>query len=251
MRSKVNLKPDSDSKRIPSFVRNRGRKLRVGKQSLMDTLLPKLQIKLPPPPAKGRTKEGVDIEITPTRPSPLQGEGYSDWWLEIGFGQGEHLAMQAKNNSGIGMIGCEPYINGISNLLQAISEDNLQNIRLHTGDARELMDTLPDHSISKTFILFPDPWPKSRHHKRRLINHEMFTLLARIMKPGGELLIATDHEDYLTWILEHIQTQPYFEWTAKCKKDWAEPPKDWVTTKYQAKAIREGRVPSWLHLRKR
>jgi tRNA (guanine-N7-)-methyltransferase len=216
-------------------VRNRGRRLRDGKQSLVDTLLPTLGIE-----NWGlRIKECSNLKSL--IPNPL--------WLEIGFGAGEHLVMQAKLHPEISMIGCEPYINGISKLLQAIYDDKLDNIRIHQGDAREVMDALPDGSIDKTFILFPDPWPKSRHHKRRLINHELFTLLARIMKQNAELLIATDHEDYLTWILEHIQTQHYFEWTAQSKADWEKPPKDWVTTKYQAKALREGRVPHWLRLR--
>lgn len=246
MHSKVSSSSNSNP-RLKSFVRNRGRRLREGKQSLVDELLPKLLISLPP---QGGGQEGGIItpssNYAPSLTLPLQGR---ELWLEIGFGSGEHLALQAKLHPEIGMIGCEPYINGLSKLLQVIFVDKLDNIRLHQGDARDIIDLLPDKSIARVFILFPDPWPKSRHHKRRLINHELLKQLARIMKPGGKLLIATDHEDYLTWILERVLTQTDFVWTAKTKRDWEQPPADWVTTKYQAKALREGRIPHWIKLK--
>lgn len=208
---------------IRSFGRMRGRKLRVTKQGLMADILPKYTLAMPPVVEK-------------------------ETWLEIGFGQGEHLAMQAKRNPDVQLIGCEPFVNGIGELLRQIEQEHLDNIRIHTHDAREVMKALPNASLSRAFILFPDPWPKARHHKRRIIQQELLADMARILKPGGSLLIATDHEDYLTWILERIQAQSDFIWTAQCKADWAEPPIDWVTTKYQAKAIREGRKPHWLKL---
>lgn len=185
------------------------------------------------------------ITINPATPDLRE---FSEWQLEIGFGSGEHLAMQAERYPHIGFIGCEPYITAATILLRDIEEKNLGNIRLHNGDARDLIASLPVASINKAFILFPDPWPKLRHHKRRLINHQLLNELARILIPQAELSIATDHEDYLTWILEHLQARNDYSWLARSQADWLTPPKDWVTTKYQAKALREGRVPHWLSL---
>ncbi len=215
---------------LASYGRRRGRRLRSGKQQLMDTLLPQLTISLPIDDRRMR-------ELLPRRDA---------YWLEIGFGGGEHLAHQATLHNDTGFIGCEPYINGVGDLLKAIDARQLVNIRLYPGDARELLPHLPDGFFSKAFILFPDPWPKARHHKRRLIQREFLDLLATKMKPGGELLLATDHADYLTWMLEQLLLSPHFEWTARQSADWLEPPADWVETKYQKKAKAEGRGATFL-----
>lgn len=170
-------------------------------------------------------------------------------WLEIGFGAGEHLAAQAENHPHIHFIGAEVFANGIAACLQKIDERRLENIQFFTSDARELLSALPDHSISRVFILFPDPWPKARHHKRRIISHETLSMLARIMKKGAELRIATDHTDYLHWILVQMQQSADFEWLAEVPADWQSRP-DHVKTRYQAKAEKEGRTPIFLDFRR-
>ncbi len=158
-------------------------------------------------------------------------------WLEIGFGGGEHLAHQAALHPEIGIIGCEPYINGIAGLLKHIDDHKLHNIRIYSEDARLLMERLPDASLERVFILYPDPWPKARHHKRRLISTEFLNALARVMKPGAELRLATDHADYCAWMLEHLLSHSAFEWTAKICDDWLNPPPDWISTRYEQKAL--------------
>ncbi len=176
--------------------------------------------------------------LSPLIPNPL--------WIEIGFGSGEHLAAQAEANPGVTLLGCEPYINGIGNLLLRLQDRPLTNLRIYTDDVRLLLEKLPDASVERVFILFPDPWPKSRHHKRRLIQPAFLRQLARVMKPGSRLNLATDHVDYLTWMLTHLLASPDFTWTAKSQADWATPPADWTRTRYQEKAEAEGRIGTWL-----
>tara|TARA_R110002072_G_scaffold98992_10_gene217835 strand:- start:1830 stop:2447 length:618 start_codon:yes stop_codon:yes gene_type:complete len=167
-------------------------------------------------------------------------------WLEIGFGGGEHLAWQAKNNPQAGIIGCEPFINGVVKLLGYIRDDNLGNIRLYRDDARQLVDLLPDASIDRAFILFPDPWPKTRHNKRRIVSAPVIDRLAQALKDGAELRIATDDPGYLEWILWHMQKQPAFAWTARAPRDWRERPDDWPATRYEQKAAKAGRSSAFL-----
>ena len=131
-------------------------------------------------------------------------------WLEIGFGDGGHLAWLAATNPHIGFIGCEPYVNGIAHLLETVEADGLENIRIHPADARDLLAVLPAQSIARVFILFPDPWPRKRHHKRRFISQENLDALARIMRPGGELCFASDSPDYCNWTLALMQHHPDF-----------------------------------------
>lgn len=198
----------------------------------MDTLLPALIISLP--------KSGV------VSPASLFAKPYDEYRLEIGFGGGEHLAGQALAHPNIGWIGCEPYINGLGNLLKALDEHKTENVRIHPDDARQLLEVLPEGSIAKTYILFPDPWPKSRHHKRRLIQQPFLDSLARVMPKGSTLLLATDHVDYLTWMLEQMLITPHFSWNAKNKADWQTPPEGWVRTGYQIWAETEGRQATYL-----
>jgi len=166
--------------------------------------------------------------------------------LEIGFGGGEHLLAQARHNPDTLWIGCEPFINGMAKCLAGIDADKIQNIRLFTRDARELVAAMPDVSVDSIFILFPDPWPKLRHNKRRLVNAETLAMLHRIHKPGGRLLLATDHEDYSVHMLELLLTSPHYQWTAREQANWNTPPADWTETKYQRKTTAEGRAPVFM-----
>jgi tRNA (guanine-N7-)-methyltransferase len=208
---------------LSSFGRNRGRSLRPYQQGLVDELLPRLT----PNPAQPR-------------------EGFAKLALEIGFGGGEHLLAQAAHNPDTLFIGCEPFINGVAKCLAGIDSQKLTNIRLFTRDARELVQALPDACLDTVFILFPDPWPKLRHNKRRLVNAETLNMLARTHKKGGRLLIATDHVDYSVWMLEVLLNHPDYAWTATAQADWQNPPTDWTETKYQRKTSAEGREPVFM-----
>lgn len=219
---------------IQSFGRRRGRKLQGARERLVEKLLPELAIPLP--------SKGTVLSM-----SDLFSDEKEQYALEIGFGAGEHLAARASSEPNTGFIGCEPYINGTGTLLRKIEADNLENVRLYPGDARQLMDTLPDACITHTYILFPDPWPKARHHKRRLIQMEFLDALARVIKPSGTLLFASDHADYVSWSLERMLAHPLFSWTVRSKSDWQMPPEGWVCTKYQKKAEAEGRGATFLH----
>lgn len=167
-------------------------------------------------------------------------------WLEVGFGGGEHLAWQAARNPSAGLIGAEPFVNGVAKLLVHIEEQRLQNVRVHFGDARPLMEALPDGSLSRLFVLHPDPWPKKRHFKRRMISPWFFAEAERLLRPGGMLRVASDIPDYVRWTLMHAQQAPSFEWTAEGPSDWKERPADWPETRYETKARKEGRRPAYL-----
>lgn len=209
---------------LSSFGRNRGRSLRPRQQGLVDGLLPKIT---------------ADPKALPT--------SYTRTALEIGFGGGEHIAALASAHPETLCIGCEPYINGVAKLLCDIEEQNLSNIRLFTQDARLLIDAMPADSVDDAYILFPDPWPKAKHNKRRLVNHDTLKRLARIHRPGGRLLLATDHIDYASWMLEHLLTTEYYSWDPQSAADWQTLPAEWVETKYQRKTTAEGRKPSFFH----
>ena len=183
------------------YGRRRGKKLRAGQEGLLDTLLPKLLVTVPPEPQK------LDL-------ASLFDSSRKDIWLEIGFGAGEHLVWQAEHHPEVGLIGCEPFINGVAKCLAHIERTGVGNVRLFTDDARLVMAALPDQSLSRTFILFPDPWPKTRHHKRRFVERANLDVLARLMKPGAELRLATDDPSYLPWMVEHACTHPAFDWLA-------------------------------------
>jgi tRNA (guanine-N7-)-methyltransferase len=167
-------------------------------------------------------------------------------WLEIGFGAGEHLAWQADANPEMGLIGAEPYVAGMAKLLARIADKDHRNIRLYTEDAREVLAALPDASLARVFILFPDPWPKTRHHKRRFIQMTMLDELARVMKQGAELRFATDDAGYLVWTLQRLTAHPQFSWLAQSAEDWRVRPADWPETRYEAKALRSGRSCTYL-----
>jgi len=170
-------------------------------------------------------------------------------WLEIGFGGGEHMVHQAATNPDVGIIGAEPYINGVAMLLGKIRRAGVGNLAVHPGDARDLMDVLPEASISRAFLLYPDPWPKTRHHRRRFVTQEHLVPLARVMKPGAFLRVATDIADYVRQTLEEVP-RAGFEWLAERPADWREPWDDWLSTRYEQKALREGRPPHYLTFRR-
>ncbi|SIS69523.1 tRNA (guanine-N(7)-)-methyltransferase [Roseivivax lentus] len=171
-------------------------------------------------------------------------------WLEVGFGGGEHLVHQALGNPEVGLIGCEPYINGVAMLLGKLRENPAQNVRIHPGDARDLFDVLPANSLSKAFLLYPDPWPKKRHHRRRFVTPEHLDPLARALNPGAEFRVATDIPDYVRQTLIEVP-RAGFDWLADGPRDWREPWANWTRTRYEEKALREGRTPHYLTFRKR
>ncbi|MEL6648500.1 MAG: tRNA (guanine(46)-N(7))-methyltransferase TrmB, partial [Pseudomonadota bacterium] len=152
---------------------------------------------------------------------------------------------EAALNPDVGMIGCEPYINGVAMLLGKIRDARCQNIRVHPGDVRDLFDVLPAQSVAKAFLLYPDPWPKKRHHRRRFVTPEYLVPLARALKPGAEFRVATDIPDYVRQTLQQVPRHG-FSWTAERPEDWRVAWPDWTRTRYEAKAIREGRVPHYL-----
>ena len=162
----------------------------------------------------------------------------SDIWLEIGFGAGEHLYTLAKANPQVGLIGAEPYEAGVAKLLTKLADAPLNNVRIYEGDGREILEKLPEASLGRFFLLFPDPWPKTRHHKRRFLQMETLDLLAKVLKPGAELRFATDDKSYLPYALERLMAHPAFTWTAAGPKDWKIRPEGWPPTRYEAKAIK-------------
>jgi len=196
---------------------------------------------------------GVSWEENPDRrPADLSAWFGDDRpvWLEVGFGGGEHMVHQAALNAQVGIIGCEPYINGVAMLLGKIRDAGVTNVRVHPGDARDMMDVLPEGSIDRAFLLYPDPWPKKRHHRRRFVTPEHLDPLARCLKPGAIFRIATDIPDYVRQTLEQMMARHDFEWLAEGPEDWRKPWSDWISTRYEQKALREGRTPHYLTFRR-
>ena len=180
------------------------------------------------------------------RPLDLSQFGGRPLWLEIGFGGGEHLVHQAARNAGVELIGAEPFVNGVAMLLSKIEAVGVDNIRVHPGDARDLMEVLPDASVSRAFLLYPDPWPKRRHHRRRFVTAKHLVPLARVMASGTELRIATDIPDYVRQAREEVPLHGFREETEDERTAWP----DWIRTRYEAKALREGRRPHYLTWRR-
>jgi tRNA (guanine-N7-)-methyltransferase len=219
------------------FGRRHGRALRPGQKTLINELLPRLAIHVP---ASGH----LDIAV-------LFGAAPSSIWLEIGFGGGEHLAQLAEQHPQTGFIGSEVFENGIVKLLAQIERRRLGNIRIFPDDARLIIAALPPASVDRVFILFPDPWPKRRQHKRRIVSRATLDGLAEIMTDDAELRVATDDAGYLSWILERVTAHPTFKWLARRPVDWRERPPDWPPTRYEAKARGAGRSPAFLRIRRR
>ncbi|MCB2134818.1 MAG: tRNA (guanosine(46)-N7)-methyltransferase TrmB [Rhodobacteraceae bacterium] len=181
----------------------------------------------------------------PVDPAGFFGDG-RDIWLEIGFGGGEHLVHMAARYPTIGLIGCEPFINGVAMLLGKIREAKVQNLAIHPGDARDLMEVLPDASVARAFLNYPDPWPKRRHHRRRFVTAEHLLPLARILRPGAEFRVATDIADYVRQTLKEVPKAGFV-----LEREGSEPWDDWCRTRYEAKALREGRPPHYLTFHRR
>ena len=193
----------------------------------------------------------VDWDVNPERIDLDLAEvfGGKPVWLEIGFGGGEHLVHQASCYPDVGIIGCEPFMNGVAMLLGKIRKAGVTNLRVHPGDVRNLFDVLPAQSLDKAFLLYPDPWPKKRHHRRRFVTQEHLLPLARALKPGAEFRVATDIPDYVRQTLLEVP-KAGFEWLAEEPEDWRAPWRDWTSTRYEQKALREGRVPHYLTFRR-
>ncbi len=187
----------------------------------------------------------VDISA-PVEPTRLFASARRDLWLEVGFGAGEHLLSAATRHPDVGLIGCEPFVNGVARVLADLAGADLGNLRLHCGDAGELIDRLPDASLGRVFLFYPDPWPKRRQRKRRFVSDAMLARLARVMRGGAQLRFATDIDDYCGWTLARLLRSPDFTWRVEGADDWRTPWPDWVTTRYEAKAEAAGRRPCYL-----
>lgn len=222
---------ESERPRTAFFGRRKGHQLKRHQAELMKTLLPRRAVE-------------IDMEapedLTMLFPTPVDTVR-----LEIGFGGGEHLAAQAAAHPHVGFIGCEPFLNGMAKALALIETHGLGNIRLHFGDATELIDWLPRGSLAQVDLLYPDPWPKRRHWKRRFVQDGSLAALARILRANGLFRFATDIPDYAAWTLERALRSPDFVWTAERADDWRVPWAGWAETRYEAKAKREGRTPNY------
>jgi len=207
---------------LRSFGRRRGRTFTARQAALLADVLPGVALNL---------SEAPPVSVPSLFSKPVE-----KVWLEIGFGGAEHLLWQAKHHPGVGLIGCEVFEDGVVKALSGIKADGLDNVRIYGDDARDLLRWLPPASLERVFILFPDPWPKKRHVKRRLVSPALLTLLARAMGPGGELRIATDIGDYARTMLLALSRHPEFVWMAKGPQDWRVRPEDWPETRYEAKA---------------
>jgi tRNA (guanine-N7-)-methyltransferase len=217
------------------YGRRHGKQLKPSQRRLLEELLPRLRL------------GGVSPDENPRR-RPLAREApFGDArpiWLEIGFGGGEHLVNQSRANPQIGLLGCEPFVNGVAKALAGIEAAGIDNIRLHPGDARDLIELLPAALLARVFLLYPDPWPKARHARRRFANRENLALLTPAMAPGAELRLATDIPDYAEHALTEAAASPGW----RVARDSGEPWEGWQGTRYEAKAIVAGRRPRYLTL---
>ena len=219
------------------FGRRKGKKLRAGQARLMATSLPVL---------------GVALQSSaPGALSALFAHSPGEIRLEIGFGGAEHLIAQAERNPTCGFIGVEPFLNGMAKALAAIEAKGLTNIRLHHGDATDLLAWLPEKSLDRIDLLYPDPWPKRRHWKRRFVQYHSVAAIARVLKPGTTFRFASDISDYTAWTLQRLLRSTEFEWTAERADDWRKPWPDFERTRYEAKAVREGRTPCYLEFKRK
>jgi len=219
------------------FGRRKGHRLRPRQASLFDTLLPRLALPLQ--------------SAAPARLAQLFPHAVDQVCVEIGFGGGEHLIAQALQGPRTGFIGVEAFVNGMAKALAAIEERGLANVRLHFGDAVHLLDWLPAASVARVDLLYPDPWPKRRHWKRRFVQRTNVEQIARVLRPEGEFRFATDMADYAGWTLLHLLRAPDFVWTAEKADDWRKPWAAFTPTRYEAKAMREGRAPTYLVFRRK
>ena len=243
------MKSARDNNEPKFFGRRKGRVVRKAKSFLLENMLPQI-----------RVKEVTDFNKN------MFGTEKKEICLEIGFGDGQHIFGQAKNNPDVGYVGVEVFQNGVANLLSLISgikegdnlpvsvnasEYDVNNIRVYDDDVRKLFQKIPNNFFDRVYLLFPDPWPKKKHASRRFVNPDNLKEIARVLKGGGLFRVATDHPVYKRHVLRTMHEAKDFVWTAKCGDDWRKEPVDWVKTKYQAKAIREGRRPVWFDYRRK
>ena len=217
------------------YGRRHGKALKPNQRAWLEEDLPRLAI-------PGVTRTGIPVRLDPTA---LFGDA-RPLWLEIGFGGGEHMAHQARLHPEVGLIGVEIFLNGVAMALGKLRAAGVANVRLHPGDIRDLMDVLPDACIARAFLLYPDPWPKARHHRRRFVTPEHLLPLARVMAPGAEFRIASDIPDYIRQSLEEVPPAGFALTTGPSPRAWP----DWPGTRYEAKALREGRAPCYLTFRR-
>jgi len=216
--------------------RRRGRKLGARQAGLLDAALPRLFLDVSQPIVNPAC-------LFPDRPSTV--------WLEIGFGGGEHLAAEAIAQPNSGYIGCEIFLNGIAKALALTEKHQLRNVRLYNCDAGKIIAALPPECLAGAYLLYPDPWPKRRHHKRRFLSGGMLARLARVLRPGAELRFATDIDANAAWSLAQVLRSPDFAWVPLAASDWQKPWDGWTSTRYEAKALREGRRPVYLTFRRK
>lgn len=217
--------------------RKQSRPLKDYQKNLVENLLPKLQVHL---------QQDTAVVLSELFPNPVK-----EYYLEIGFGGGEHLAARAVESSAAGFIGCEPFINGVASLLKHIDQQKIENIRIVVDDARLLLKSLPDQCLSRIYIMFPDPWHKKRHHKRRIVSPETIDNLSRVLKVGGELYMATDIQNYAEWMQETLKPRTEFELIMDDRQHLTDRPIDWPRTKYEQKGIKAGRDASYMIYRKK
>jgi tRNA (guanine-N7-)-methyltransferase len=213
--------------------RRKGRPLRPRRAGLVETLLPRLRVPEPVP--------GASIDPALLFDPPPDGV-----WLEIGFGGGEHLAAVAEANPRAGLIGAEPFLNGVASLLDLVDGRGLSNVRIHPDDVRPLLDALAPASLARCYVLYPDPWPKKRHAERRFVGRENLDRLARVLADGAELRMATDVPELAEWMAGHVRAHPDFDGPAGGPASWGERPDGWTPTRYEAKAVAAGRAPAYL-----
>ncbi|MCF6369402.1 tRNA (guanosine(46)-N7)-methyltransferase TrmB [Rhizobium halophilum] len=217
------------------FGRRKGKPLRERQAEGLATVLPKLKL---------------DLEIKPSESlAELFPVAVNEVRLEIGFGGGEHLLHRAQESPGVGFIGVEPFVNSMAKLVGRVSELGLHNIRLYDDDATQVLDWLPEASVDRIDLLYPDPWPKRKHWKRRFVSEVNLARFHRVLKPGGLFLFASDIDTYVNWTLIHCRDHGGFEWTAEEASDWLTPFTGWPGTRYEAKARREGRSSAYLTFR--
>jgi tRNA (guanine-N7-)-methyltransferase len=217
------------------FGRRKGHRLRPRRAALLETLLPRLALDLTAPARELRA-------FFPDQVDEIR--------LEIGFGAGEYLVSEARAHPRTGFIGVEPFVNGMAKALAAIAAERLANVRLHHGDATEVLAWLPPASLARVDLVYPDPWPKRRHWKRRFVQDESVAAIARVLRPSGEFRFASDVPDYAAWTLRHLMRSPRFVWTAERAEHWRRPWPGFPGTRYEAKAKRAGRVPCYLIFRR-
>ena len=220
------------------YGRRKGKPLRKTRKRLHEELLPTIRLDI--------ERKNIPTDLTTLFPNPVR-----EVWLEIGFGGGEHLAAQAERNPDVGIIGCEPFVNGVASLMKHLDGNGVANVRVYDDDVRHLLKLMAPESLARIFILFPDPWPKSRHHRRRVIREKTILQFAYLLKNGGELRFASDHQGYVSWALRHLLQNDDLSWAARRPVDWYTPPPDWVETRYEQKAKAKGDKPAYIRFERK